>query len=129
VDVTGPGAAVGDLFREARLQCKFVPVLICSGRATRHDDESKSWHVSKHELVSTLIKVVGTSRLVVARLPLAPILEREMATLSVKVTTAGGETVEALRERDHDDVILSTALGVWWGERQRRQLAMTFGGG
>jgi len=35
----------------------------------------------------------------------------------VKVTTAGNETFEAWRERDHDDLVLAVGIAAWVAER------------
>jgi hypothetical protein len=48
----------------------------------------------------------------------APVLAKEMQTFRVKVTTAGNETFESWRERDHDDEILAVAMALWFCERQ-----------
>ena len=50
-------------------------------------------------------------------LPLCKVLQKEMQAFSVKITTAGNESFEAWREKDHDDIVLAVALGVWLGER------------
>jgi hypothetical protein len=72
------------------------------------------WHVAKKQLVSILQVLLGTRRLhVAADQPDARQLVRELETFQVKLTQAGNETFESWRERDHDDLVLATALGCW----------------
>jgi hypothetical protein len=46
----------------------------------------------------------------------APKLRKELGTFTTKITTAGNENYEALRARDHDDLVLAVALALWRGE-------------
>ena len=48
---------------------------------------------------------------------LAEVLTKELLTFKVKITTAGNETFEAWRERDHDDLVLALAVALWYAER------------
>lgn len=124
-DVTGVGMGVFDFIKQAKLPVRHTPILIVSGRAVTQDERGV-WHVPKIELVSTMAAVLGAQRLAVANLPLAPVLKRELGTFTVKVTAAGNETYEAWREKDHDDIVLSVAMAVWTGERQRRTPVIIF---
>src|SRR5262245_46095658 len=91
-------------------------VIITSGHATTFDGMSGAWHVAKKELVGVLQDLMQTNRLKVASsLPDARTLIRELLTFKVKITTAGNETFEAWRERDHDDLGLAVAL--WYAEK------------
>lgn len=40
----------------------------------------------------------------------------ELEAFRVKVTASANETFGAWRERDHDDLVLATALAAWAGE-------------
>jgi hypothetical protein len=116
VDGTGVGAAVVEMFREAKLGAALTSVLITAGhQVTRAEDGV--WHVAKKELVSTLQTLLQTGRLKIANLPERPLLLKEMQLFRVKVTAAAHETFEAWRDRDHDDMVLATALACWAGER------------
>jgi hypothetical protein len=119
VDGTGVGAAVVEMVRAAKLPAKLVPVLITAGHAVTKVDGTL--HVPKRELASTLVTVLQTGRLKIALLPEREILERELGLFRVKVTSAGNETYEAWRERDHDDLVLSTALALFVGERPQKE--------
>lgn len=57
------------------------------------------------------IKVAATD-------PLAAILLAELRAFSVKTTATGSEQFAALRERDHDDIVMATALAVWVAEKK-----------
>lgn len=121
VDQTGVGAAVVDVFRRAQLPARLSPVLITAGhRASRQP--GGVFHVPKKELVSVLQVLLQTRRLKIAPLPERDVLARELGAFRVKVTTAGNETFEAWRERDHDDLVLAVALAAWLGERPRARI-------
>ena len=116
-DKTGVGAACVDLFRAKGLGARLVPVLITGGHQTLRDGAEH--HVPKKELVSAVQATLQTRRLKVApALAEAALLRRELELFRVKVKAlTGNETFEAWRERDHDDLVLSVALAVWYGER------------
>ncbi len=117
VDSTGVGKAVVDLFREAGLPVWLRSVLITAGHAVNVGDDG-TWHVAKKELVSVLQVLLQNRRLKVAQsLPEAQTLAQELQNFRVKVTTAGNETFEAWRDRDHDDLVLAVALAAWWAQR------------
>jgi hypothetical protein len=74
-------------------------------------------NVPKKELVSAVRSVLEGRRLQIARqLREAQTLRKELGTFSTKITQAGNETYEALRSRDHDDLVLAVALALWRGE-------------
>ncbi len=117
VDRTAVGVAVTELLTAARPEARLVPVSVSGGAQTTCGDGG--WSVPKRELAGVLQVLLGTHRLKVSpRLPLAKVLAREMGTFKVKVNIApGAESFEAWRERDHDDLVLATALACWYGER------------
>jgi hypothetical protein len=129
VDATGVGVGVMDFLRKARPAARLIPVTI-SGGAHAARRESGCWSVPKRELAGVLGILLGTRRLQVSpALPLAQVLAREMSTFKVKVNiSTGGESFEAWRERDHDDLVLATALACWYSERAQRQLWLHVGG-
>jgi hypothetical protein len=118
IDGTGAGRPVVEMFRRASLPCKIVALSITSGISVSLDAASGFYHVPKRELVSTLAALLHSGRLkIVPTLPDAEVLTRELETFKVKVTTAGNETFEAWRERDHDDLVLALAIACWYAER------------
>ena len=115
VDATGVGRPVVDMLREA--ECAPIPVTITGGQQVNIGEDG-FWRVPKRILVSAMAIALQTGRLHVrSKLPLAAILTREMLAFKVKVNAHANESYEAWREGDHDDLVLSVALAVWWGER------------
>lgn len=118
VDQTGVGIAVVDMFRAANLPLNVRAVQITGGSAVTRNEEGDYWNVPKKELVGVTLKLVETHRLrMVPGLPYAETLKAELQAFNAKITAAGNETFGAWRERDHDDLVLAVALGVWVGER------------
>ncbi len=114
VDQTGVGRAVVDLFADSGIAAKVHPYTITGGRLDTADT------VPKIELVSTLVAVLGTRRLKInSRLPLGLALAKEMEMFRVKVTAERNQTFEAMREKDHDDMLLALMLAVWWAENHQ----------
>ncbi len=117
VDATGVGRAVVDMFRVADLPVRMVPISI-TGVTNAHPADRGAWFVPKKDLVAVIQTLIHGDRLyIVPELKDAKILGKEIRQFRVKVTTAGNETFEALRERDHDDMVLSVALACWYHER------------
>ena len=119
VDGTGVGRAVVDMFRQIpALSSRTRAVVITFGHATTFDRMSGAWHVAKKELVGILQALMQTGRLKVASsLSDAQILIKELLNFRAKITTAGNETFEAWRERDHDDLVLGLAVALWYAEK------------
>lgn len=124
IDETGVGLAVVELVAreliEAQVASRIIKVTITGGNAVTHAGVGR-WHIAKRQLVSTLSAVVHGGRLRVAQdQPEAGALVREMSTFKAKISlTTGNESFEAWRERDHDDLVLSVALAMWWAEHPR----------
>jgi hypothetical protein len=115
VDRTGVGRGVVDAFRAARLPCRLLAITITAGGTVRRE----GWEVwvPKADLVAVVQVGLQSGRLTIApRLPLAEVLARELKAFRVKLTAAGNETFSA-REREHDDVVLALAVGLWAAER------------
>lgn len=114
LDGTGVGRAVCDLFLQAFRRNELgaywpVVYVITGGR------EVTSQLVPKRELVGKLQTLLESDRLKVAdALPEAELLRKELKAFRVKTTAAGNDTYEALRERDHDDIVLAVALACWY---------------
>jgi hypothetical protein len=117
VDQTGVGQAVVDMLRASKPKAAIKPVLITAGHKVNHEDGV--WKVPKTELVGVLRVLFQTDRMKIAALPNRDILLKELAAFRTKVTAAGNETFEAWRERDHDDLVLGSAIACWYGERAR----------
>jgi hypothetical protein len=112
VDATGVGRAVVEMFRMERLPAVLQPVVISCGQHSTATAGTIT--VPKKDLVGVLQALLSSRRLTVApRLREADTLRKEFQIFSAKVTKAGNEIYEALRERDHDDLVLAVALACW----------------
>jgi hypothetical protein len=117
VDQTGVGRPVVDLFREAPLSARLVPVTITGGSAVKRSMDG-SLHVPKKQLVTAIQGVLQAGQLRVARtLPLAGVLVRELLDFRVRITDAANETFGAGSAGEHDDLVLAVALAAWAGEQ------------
>ena len=119
-DYTGVGRALVDLLRREETKCRVIPVTVTGGhQATENED--RSWHVPKKDLVTCLQLLLQARRLKVANsLPLANVLVEEMQNFKVKITAAANETFGAWREGQHDDLVFAVAVASWWAEKNRR---------
>jgi len=112
IDVTGVGRPIFDMMRLAGL--KPIPITITNGKSITMDEDG-GYHVPKRDLAMSLQAIFGSRRVKVASgMPLAPVFLREMETFAIKVTKAGNDSYEAWREQEHDDIVMSVAMGVWW---------------
>ncbi len=120
VDHTGVGRAVVDLIRERNPPVTLVPITITAGQDFTSDRRG-GYHVPKKDLVTALNLVMQQQRFKVApQLPLAETLTTELANFRVKVTKDIHEQFGAWRDGEHDDLVLSIALAIWWSEAQQR---------
>lgn len=114
-DATGVGAPVVDLLRAAKLPARLVPVLITGGDAVGR--EGGRFRVPKRDLVGAAKVLLQSGRLKFAELPETPTLVRELLNFQVKIDPATAhDSYSAWREGVHDDMVLSVALAVWFGE-------------
>jgi hypothetical protein len=119
VDATGVGKPVVELLREPLGSLErfevVKPIIITGGSGHRFDADRGVFSVAKVELVGALLALEGTGRLKIATdVPEAKTVAAELATFSSKLTPAGDLTYEALRARDHDDLVLSVVLPLWY---------------
>ena len=117
VDRTGVGGAVVDMFTASGVRPRAITI---HGGDGVTDTDPWNLRVPKRDLAGTLVALFQTARLqVAAGLELAPVLATELLNFKVKVNVASGhDTYEAWREGVHDDLVLSVALGCWYGEYQ-----------
>jgi len=115
LDRTGVGRPVFDLFQAAGF--KPVGVTLHGGDTVAHD--GNQWSVPKRDVVFAAVAVLQQRRLDIARaLPEAATLVRELETFRMRVDpVTAHDSYAAWRDKDHDDVLLAVALGIWWGER------------
>jgi hypothetical protein len=117
VDQTGVGRPVVDLLRQAG----FDPIAITiTGGDQVIPVERREFRVPKRNLVGAVQVLLQTRRLRWARsLPEAATLKQELDNFKAKISLAGHDSYgagEDWREGNHDDLVLSTALGCWYGE-------------
>jgi len=112
VDATGVGAPVVDLFRQAE-----IPVMA----VTIHGGDSVNrarggFRVPKRDLVAAVQAVMQTGRLLVAEeLALWPTLKAELQNFRVTIDPrTAHDSYSHWREGQHDDLVLSLALAVWF---------------
>jgi hypothetical protein len=117
VDQTGVGQAVVGKVRKAGIPASLYPVTVTFGTAVAPPGDDGSLHVPKKDLAGVLSVLLQGHRLHVAPLPESELLKRELLQFRVKPPSAGAVTVEAWRERPHDDLVLAVALACWLGER------------
>jgi hypothetical protein len=118
IDATGVGKAVTDMFREAlgAKQKRLAAVTITSGNAVTGG--RLSFGVPKRDLVTGLLVLLESGRLVFADLPEMTQLLAEIPDFRVKITTSGNAIWGTWREGAHDDLILSLAIAAWYADRQ-----------
>ncbi len=115
VDATGVGRPVVDIMRKEKLEVKAV--VITAGDTETYAD---GFHrVPKRNLVSTGQVLLQSGRIKIhSSLPLADTLTKELLAFKVTITAKGNDTYSNdWRENPHDDLVLSTLLAVYWGEK------------
>jgi Terminase RNaseH-like domain len=128
IDATGVGRAVVDLFKEAYRHgklgtCRPVPITFTGGQ------EQHGANVPKRDLVARLQALLQTGRLKIADgLPLADVLTKELLAFRAKISQKGHDTYEALRESDHDDLVMALALACWYRHGRAIPRYVTAGG-
>jgi hypothetical protein len=115
VDYTGVGRPIVDELRQIGLDLQAIT--IHGGDAVTHT--GANWRTPKRDLVGAVQLLLQQRRLQIAEsLPLTPVLTQELATFRVRIDQATAhDSYSAWRERDHDDLVLATALACWWSIR------------
>lgn len=114
-DATGVGIPIIQMMRRAGV-APMVGITIHGGTSV-----SKSEHgygVPKRDLVSSLVMVVQSKRMKIASdISYRAQLVHEMQSFTLKTTSGGSDTYEALMEKDHDDLVMALSMAVWYAER------------
>jgi hypothetical protein len=118
VDATGVGRPVLDHLRVAGLDP--VGILIHGGDTVTQ--APFLFRVPKRDLVGVVsVRLQNRTLRFSADLPFAPILKRELLNFRVRIDpVTSHDSYAAWREGDHDDLVLATAVALWWGDRQLR---------
>lgn len=119
LDLTGVGRPVWDVFREAGM--KPSGISIHGGDAVTRDGHG--FRVPKRDLVSVVSTGLQSRRLqIAASLELAEVLAKELQSFKVTIDPqTAHDSYAAWREKDHDDLVLSVAMGCWFRDRHWRQ--------
>jgi hypothetical protein len=124
VDSTGTGRPVVDMMTKAGL--RPIAVSITAG----HDENrvsSSEFRIPKRNLVSILAVLLQSGRLKVApSLAEAETFISELSNFKAKISASGRDSYSAWRESIHDDLVLSVALGCWYGERRVLPTSVTW---
>jgi hypothetical protein len=132
IDVTGVGRGMVDLFREEWMTVdpltqerrirpdKPAIVAVTLLTSAMHTPTAPSWdehHVPKRDVVMRFMVALQQQRFRAAKsLKEAAILFKEGQNFQWKVSQAGNDQYGAWRDGQHDDLLLSAAIAVWWGE-------------
>jgi hypothetical protein len=116
VDSTGVGRPVVDMLRAARL--RPVAVTITGGNFST-EGFAAELSVPKRDLVSTLAVVFQSGRLKISsRLAAGQQLVDELIGFRVRVSARGHDSYGSETESIHDDLVIATALAVYFAERE-----------
>lgn len=111
VDDSGVGRPVSDLMLDRGL--RPIRVTITSGLEVKAVGLDR-WHVSKTQLISTVDAMLNDGRLrFAAALSEAPAMKDELRDFQRKLSAAGQSSYSA-RSGQHDDLVLSVAIGCWF---------------
>jgi hypothetical protein len=116
VDLTGVGLAVAqEMVRDGLAP---IGISITSGRKVNEEDEDDGIiRVPKKELITTMLLLIQSGRFKASpKVPFAAMLAAEMENFRMKINRRGHETFEAWREGDKDDLVLATAIPLWYAE-------------
>lgn len=118
MDYSGVGRPVWDLACDRDLNP--IGLSITGGDATTWLDDNRRARVPKKDLISNMQILAQNDRLKIAQgLKFGPVLAQELQSFKVKIDPrTAHESYGSWREGDHDDLILSTAIGLWYAERR-----------
>lgn len=113
LDLTGAGLPAFALFDHARIRA--IPIWLTGGIGFQPD--GRGYRVAKPDLISALALAVEAGRLkVAAELTEAPHVLRQFQTFQRKTPLGTQDQLAVWRERPEDDLILSFAMGAWYGQ-------------
>jgi hypothetical protein len=95
--------------------CRLIPVVFTTGE--RDTFATDRWHVPKRDLIQGLAILLESGNLLIEpRLPESAALRRELQNLRWQISPSGRDTFSGGRE--HDDLVMAVALGIWRGRKQ-----------
>ena len=124
VDATGVGRPTIDFMKERKLK-RLIPVTITGGDSVSETyvNGLYEWRVPKRDLVGVLQVLLQNEQLKSPTgINLKDELIGELQNFKVKLSAeTGHDSYEAWRSGDHDDLVLSIALPLWYSEYDRKQ--------
>lgn len=119
VDATGVGSPVVENLQYLH-HLPAESIIITSGDSARVVEDGV-YHVSKSNLVTALIDIVQRKRLkIIEGVKDADSFFNQLDVFGYKVNPNSGTlSYEAMQSKIHDDLVISTALAVWYAERVR----------
>ena len=116
LDATGVGVAVRDMFAAKGVRLKAVTITV--GEAYSRTGSLIS--IGKPRLIGSFLGAFDAGKVRVnPNMPIWPALEREMLSFRAEMSAQGRAKFEA-EQGEHDDMIFSLALAVWYGEEVLR---------
>ena len=117
LDWTAVGRPLYDMFAQAKLQARLIPISIHGGNAPIRD--GGGWSAPKRDLISVTQLLLQQQRLRIApALPESATLTKELQDYRLKISATGHDSYDA-REGAHDDLVLAVALACWVSEHGR----------
>ena len=113
-DATGVGVGIVQQARDMGMSP--VPITITGGNQVTVNTDLGGYNVPKRDLVMSLILAFQNHRIQIAQSPHRANLKDELQAFRMKMKKTGNETYENYRDSDHDDLVLSLAMGIWYPE-------------
>ncbi len=113
-DATGVGVAVVQDARDMGMDP--VAITITGGNKVTPNEALGGYNVPKRDLVMALLLAFQNHRIKIAPSQHREALKNELQAFRLKMKKAGNEAYENYRDSDHDDLVLSLAMGVWYPE-------------
>jgi len=116
MDYTGIGRAVLDLTQDRGLNP--IGIAISGGNSVNWNEEHNRATVPKKDLIGNMQVLAQSDRLKVASgLRFGPVLAQELQSFKVKIDArTSHDSYGSWREGEHDDLILATAIALWYAE-------------
>ena len=118
IDATGVGRPVCDMFDEAGLP--VTALTMTGGHDVTKGENANAVNVPKRDLISALQRSLQMNTLRIAKeLKYAKTLKHELGMFKIKIGLKGNVSLEAWREKDHDDLVLAASMAVWAATYER----------
>lgn len=122
IDYTGVGTAVYEMFAKTRMNTKGV--LIHAG--DQWTKKANVYNVPKRDLCGIVRASMETGSLLIANFPQRDILQDELSNFEVSINEKGhdqyGAGLEGWRSGNHDDMVLSIAIGLWFAAKRLKRI-------